>query len=268
MWQRVWVLQHRWCQAHTPSVGLPDPSVGWHLYHCPTQALIQAPPPLVPRSGPWGRLQPSCVFVYLAELIISNRSQLWPGQHGLAPFGFAVVVFSSLRVLTKMTVIVISCTNCLLLIRAMVSMGSAADADPAKPSTGQRLDTEPGAFQRAPAQPGIAGKGQEGKIPPGLLPKNTSRACFARRGAARATLGAAPPCRALRCSARCLCAQQLQEPTRAPVQARGGQLPQECAFPCLVLPVSPEGAAGKEADASWHSRSDFIPVAAVYAAVC
>lgn len=48
---------------------------------------------------------------------------------------------------------------------------------------------------------------------------------------------------------------------------QGWQLPQECAFPWIVLPVSPEGAAGEEADASWHSRSDFIPVAAVYAAV-
>lgn len=55
-----------------------------------------------------------------------------------------------------------------------------------------------------------------------------------------------------------------RRPSESPVQDQGQLLPQKCAFLRVVFP---EGAAGEEADASWHSRSDFIPVAAVYAAV-
>lgn len=205
--------------------------------------------------------------VYLAELIISNHSQLWPGQPGLAPFGFAVVVFSSLRVLTKLTVIVISCTNCLLLIRAMVSMGSAGQllrGIQQNPPRGRGWTGSLGLT----AQPGTAGKGQEEKIPPGLLPKNTSRACFARRGAARAALGAVLPCRALQellqCSPQCPAPPAPHQGTCA---GPGVAAPPGMCFSLgLFCWFSPKVQAAKEADASWHSRSDFIPVAAVCAA--
>lgn len=105
-----------------------------------------------------------------------------------------------------MTVIVISCTNCLLFIRAVVSMGSAGQllmGTHQNPQRGRGRTRSPARSAGFAAQPGLAGKGEEEKIPPGLLPKNTTRACFARRGAAPALAaprraGAALPHRAPR----------------------------------------------------------------------
>lgn len=209
--------------------------------------------------------------MYLAELIISNHSLLWPGQHCLVPFGFAVVVFSSLRVLTEMTVIVISCTNCLLFIGAMVSMGSAGQLLMGIQQNWLPPSMEPGTFQRARCSTRDCWQRRRRKkflqvfclkIQAGFVLQGLFGSAWGS-----AAPGLQSPAELLWCSPQSLCAQQLQNPTRAPEQGQGWQLPQEFAVPCLVVLLSPEGAAGGEADASWHGRSDFIPVAAVYAAV-
>lgn len=132
-----------------------------------------------------------------------------------------------------MTAIVISCTNCLLLIGAMVSMGSAGQllmGIQQNPQRGRGWTQSLAHSSGLAAQPGTAGKGQEEKIPPGLLPKNTSRACFARRGAAGAALGAALPCRALQDLLQC--SPQFSVPRAAPGAHQG-----TCAGPGVAAPA-------------------------------
>lgn len=188
--------------------------------------------------------------MYLAELIISNHSLLWPGQHCLVPFGFAVVVFSSLRVLTKMTVIVISCTNCLLFIRAMVSMGSA-NGDPAElaPSPPWSLARSRGLA----AQPGIAGKGEEEKKFLQVFCLKV-QAGFVLQG----LFGSAWGCRALQSCSGAHHHPSVPSSSRTPAghlsRARGGSSPRNllfsalwCCFPPKVQPVArltPLGTAG------------------------
>lgn len=108
-------------------------------------------------------------------------------------------------------------------------------------------------------------------------------ACFPSRGAApslaaprrapRAALPAQSPAGAgVPAAARCspwgaLCPAASGNPPRHLGRTRGGCFRRNALFLGLFSPFPPEGAAGEEADASWHGRSDFIPVAAVYAAV-
>lgn len=71
-----------------------------------------------------------------------------------------------------------------------------------------------------------------------------------------------------RCSPRRFGCPVASGTSGSPGAAPGQLLPAEMCFSSGCFPrFPPEGAAGDEADASWHSRSDFIPVAAVYAAV-
>lgn len=192
----------------------------------------------------------------LAELIISNHSQLWPGQHRLVPFGFAVVVFSSLRVLTKMTAIVISCTNCLLFIRAMVSMGSAGQllmGIQQNPHWGRGWTRSLACSGGLAAQPGTAGRGG-GEIPAGLVPRNAAGFVLLGVGSSAPCQGRAAlqsPAGAAQCSPRCLCAQQLWDPAGHLCRARGGSSPRNVPFPGLLSPKvqparrrTPLGTAG------------------------
>lgn len=205
---------------------------------------------------------------------------------------FAAVVFSNLRVLTKMIVIAISSTNCFPLISADGFPGlcraaaiSHSPTDTAKPtvpyspSAGRGRMRSEARFGGLSAERGLVGKGQGEKNPPGLLPKNTTRHLFSSawsspvlgspglRCPSRAPWEPGSPAAVRRSPRHARCPAASGNPPRHLRRTRGGCFPRNVLFLGLFSLFPPEGAAGEEADASWHSRSDFIPVAAVYAAV-
>lgn len=206
-------------------------------------------------------LQKKCVRVF--SRIIFNHSALWPGQQELVPFSFAVVVFSSLCVLTNMTVIAILSTNYFPLISmdgfhgpcgvAVISHGLEMHQNP--PSVTAHRQERAGAGHvlegLCSAELGVLAKENRIKIPLGLLPTNTTRHLFSLWSAP--VPGSAMPCSraahadptgARSCPRRgahhgVLCASSLGKTTKAPVRDQGLQRAQKWAFPWSVFPVSP-----------------------------
>lgn len=224
--------------------------------------------------------------VHVFSSIIFNHSTLWPGQQGPVPFAFAAVVFSSLRVLTNMTLIAILSTKCFPVISVVgfhglcgvVVISHSLEIHWNPPSVTAHCQDGAGARcvseGLCSVEPGMLAKENRIRILPGLLPTRRRRRLF--------SLWSNPsPGSAVPCSWAALCRSHGSRvpsrvltmpagsgnPLRLLCRTGGCGVPRNGLFLRLFSLFPPESAAGEEADASWHGRSDFIPVAAVCAAV-